>query len=77
MIIKAQKLSSTIMEGLGKMYLNVKEIDNGIEIKARELNFDDIVDYLRSKGAKIEGISMKEPSLDDVFFSLTENEVNK
>lgn len=77
MIIKAQKLSSTIMEGLGKMYLNVKEIDNGIEIKARGLNFDDIVDYLRSKGAKIEGIFMKEPSLDDVFFSLTENEVNK
>lgn len=77
MIIKAQKLSSAVIKGLKKMYPNVREIDDGIEIKARELNFDEIIDYIRSRGAKIEWLSMKEPSLDDVFLNLTGKEVSK
>ncbi len=76
-VIKAQKLSSTCIEGLKEMYLSVREIDDGIEIKARELNFDEIVDYIRSSGAKIEWFSMEEPSLDDVFLSLTGKEMIK
>ncbi|UTB32322.1 MAG: DUF4162 domain-containing protein [Methanobacterium sp. ERen5] len=77
LIIKAQKLSSTCIEGLRKMYLNVKEIDDGIEIKAKEFNFDEIVDYIRSNGAKIEWFSMEEPSLEDVFLSITGKEMIK
>jgi len=38
------------------------------------LNFDEIVDFLREKGAKITWLSMKEPSLDEVFLSLTAEE---
>jgi len=44
--------------------------DNQIEISSEHLVFDEIVDSLRSNGAKIDWFSMKEASLDDVFLSL-------
>lgn len=77
MVIKAQKLTSDCIEGLKAMYPNVKVTKSGIEIKAKKLVFDDIVDYFRSKGAKIEWLSMKEPSLDDVFLNLIGEEKNQ
>jgi ABC-2 type transport system ATP-binding protein len=77
MVIKAQNLSTAVIEGLKRMYPDVREIENGVKIKAKELNFDEIVDFIRSKGTKIEMVSMEEPSLDDVFLKLTGVEVNK
>jgi ABC-2 type transport system ATP-binding protein len=77
MVIKTQNLTSNSIQGLKTMYPNIRVIENGIEIKAKNLVFDDIVDYLRSKGVKIEWLSMREPSLDDVFLSLTGEDVNK
>ena len=44
--------------------------DNQIEISSEHLVFDEIVDSLRSNGVKIDWLSMKEASLDDVFLSL-------
>ena len=44
--------------------------DNQIEIRSEHLVFDEIVDSLRSNGVKIDWLSMKEASLDDVFLSL-------
>ncbi len=76
-VIKTKNISENIVQGLKRMYSNVIFKDNKIEIKARKLNVDKIVDYLRSKEVNIEGIFMKEPSLDDVFLELTCEEVNK
>jgi ABC-2 type transport system ATP-binding protein len=76
MIIKGQNLSSPDIEGLKEIYPHITKIDDGIKIEAQELIFDEIVDYLRSKGVKISWVSMKEPSLDDVFLNLTGEEVN-
>jgi len=77
MVIKAQKFTSDCIGGLQAMYPNTRVIENGIEIQAKELVFDEIIDYLRAKGAKIEWLSMKEPTLDEVFLHLTEEEVNQ
>ncbi|HII83899.1 MAG TPA: ATP-binding cassette domain-containing protein [Methanobacterium subterraneum] len=71
MIIKGQNIITADIQGLKEIYPNITVIDGGIKIKAQELIFDEIVDYLRSEGVKIEWISMKEPSLDDVFLRLT------
>ena len=71
MIIKGQNIITADIQGLKEIYSNITVIDGGIKIKAQELIFDEIVDYLRSEGVKIEWISMKEPSLDDVFLRLT------
>ncbi|MBE0447998.1 MAG: ATP-binding cassette domain-containing protein [Actinobacteria bacterium] len=74
MVIKAQNFTAEIIEDLKKAYPQTKKAENGIEIRAKELVFDDIVDYLRGQGVKIQWLSMKEPSLDDVFLSLTGKE---
>nr|WP_319374504.1 ATP-binding cassette domain-containing protein [uncultured Methanobacterium sp.] len=76
MIIKGQNLSSLDIDGLKEVYPHITKIDGGIKIEAQELIFDEIVDYLRSRGVKINWLSMKEPSLDDVFLTLTGEEVN-
>lgn len=77
MMVKSKNLSPDSIAGLREMCPEVREIEGGVEIKAKELIFEEIVDYIRSKGAKIEWISMKEPSLDDVFLKLTGKEVKK
>jgi len=77
MVVKVKNLSPDNIAGLREMYPEVREIEGGVEIKAKELIFEEIVDYIRSKGTKIEWISMKEPSLDDVFLKLTGKKVKK
>lgn len=76
-VIKTKNIPDDIVKGIKEMYSDVVFKDNKIEIKARQLNVDKIVDYLRSNQVKIEGISMKEPSLDDVFLELTAEGVNQ
>ena len=76
-VIKTKNISENIAQGLKRMYSNVIFKENKIEIKAKNLNVDKIVDYLRSNEVNIDGISMKEPSLDDVFLELTCEEANK
>ncbi len=77
MLIRAKNLTSESMDGLKHRYPQATATENGVEIRARELIFDDIVDYLRSKGAKIEWLTMQEPTLDDVFLSLTGKKADK
>lgn len=75
MAIRAKNLTDSCVEDLMKTYPDVRKANGGIEIRARELDFDKIVDHLRKGGAKIEWLSMKEVSLDDVFLKLTGKEM--
>lgn len=77
MRIKAGGLSPAAITALRRKYAEVEEFQNGVEIKAEELDFDAIVDLLRAAGVKIKEVSMREPSLDDVFLKLTGKEGNK
>ena len=77
MVVKAKNLTPESIAGLKEMYPEVREIADGVEIRAKELSFDKIVDFLRSKGATIESTSMKEQSLDDVFLQLTGKEIRE
>ena len=77
MLIRLERFNPEYIESLKTLYPNSCMKENGIEIKAKELDFDKIVDFLRDKGAKIEWLTMKEPTLDDVFLSLTEEEVRQ
>jgi len=77
MVIKAGNLTRDSIASLKTIYPNVNIIDKGIEVIAGKLVFDEIVDCLRAKGVKIEWVTMKEPSLDDVYLSLTGQEVLK
>jgi ABC-2 type transport system ATP-binding protein len=51
--------------------------NEGIEITGKELSFYEIVDYLRPRGVAIQSMSLKQPTLDDVFVHLTGKELRE
>ncbi|UCG54948.1 MAG: ABC transporter ATP-binding protein, partial [Dehalococcoidia bacterium] len=77
MLVKAKNLTKYILDGLRNTYSEVKEVENGVEIRAKEVNFSEVVDYLRPRGVNIESTSMKEVTLDDVFLKLTGKELRE
>ncbi|MFC1945817.1 ATP-binding cassette domain-containing protein [Chloroflexota bacterium] len=77
MVVKARNLAPETIQGLKEMYQEVKEIDGGVEIKAKEVSFSEVVDYLRPKGVEIESTSQKQITLDDVFLHLTGKELRE
>jgi ABC-2 type transport system ATP-binding protein len=77
MVVRTKNLTPDAIEGLKKIYPEVKTTEYGIEIRAKELSFYEIVDYLRPKGVDIESASLKQPTLDDVFLHLTGKELRE
>ena len=77
MVVRAKNLTTDIIEGLKEIYADVREVEDGIEIKAREISFSEVVDYLRPKGVEIESTSLKQITLDDVFLHLTGKELRE
>ncbi|MBN1950755.1 MAG: ATP-binding cassette domain-containing protein [Bacteroidales bacterium] len=61
-----------VLEGLKAKNLMVRNDNTNLFIEADELDIYDIMDYLRSKKLKIEGLQLREPTLDEVFIELTE-----
>ena len=77
MVVKAKNLPPDAIEGLKEIYPEVKATEDGIEIRAKELRFYEIVDYLRPRGVVIQSMSLKQPTLDDVFLHLTGKELRE
>jgi len=77
MVIKAKNLTTDAIEGLREIYLEVKEVEEGVEIKAKEISSYEIIDYLRPRGVVIESTSLKQITLDDVFLHLTGKELRE
>lgn len=77
MVVRAKNLTPDAIEGLKEIYPEVKATEDGIEIRAKELSFYEIVDYLRPRGAAIQSTSLKQPTLDDVFLHLTGKELRE
>jgi ABC-2 type transport system ATP-binding protein len=77
MVLRAKNLAADAVEGLKGMYPEVKVTNEGIEITGKELSFYEIVDYLRPRGVAIQSMSLKQPTLDDVFVHLTGKELRE
>lgn len=77
MVLRAKNLAPDAIEGLKEIYPELKVTNEGIEITAKELSFYDIVDYLRPRGVAIQSMSLKQPTLDDVFLHLTGKELRE
>jgi len=77
MVVRAKNLPRDVIEGLKEIYPEVKATEGGIEIRAKELSFYEIVDYLRPRGVAIQSTSLKQPTLDDVFLHLTGKELRE
>ncbi len=72
--ISGENITAEIIDDLNKQGLETITIQNGIEIKAKQLNVDSIIDTLKKNNVIINGIQMQEPTLDDVFLQLTGKE---
>jgi ABC-2 type transport system ATP-binding protein len=77
MVVRAKNLPPDVIEGLKEIYPEVKVTEGGVEIRAKELSFYEIVDYLRPRGVAIQSTSLKQPTLDDVFLHLTGKELRE
>jgi len=77
MVVRAKNLTPGVIEGLKEIYPEVKTIEDGMEIRAKELSFYEMVDYLRPRGVAIQSASLKQPTLDDVFLHLTGKELRE
>jgi ABC-2 type transport system ATP-binding protein len=77
MVVKAKNLTADAIKGLREIYSEVKEVEDGVEIKAKEISSYEIIDYLRPRGVVIESTSLKQITLDDVFLHLTGKELRE
>ena len=77
MVVKAKNLTTDAIKGLREIYPEVKEVEDGVEIKAKEISSYEIIDYLRPRGVVIESTSLKQITLDDVFLHLTGKELRE
>jgi ABC-2 type transport system ATP-binding protein len=77
MVVKAKNLPPDVIEGLKEIYPEIKATEDGIEIRAKELSLYEIVDFLRPRGVAIQSMSLKQPTLDDVFLYLTGKELRE
>ena len=77
MVVKAKSLTTDAIEGLKEIYPDVREVDDGVEIRAKEVSFSEVVDCLRPRGVVIESTSLKQTTLDDVFLHITGKELRE
>ena len=77
MVVKAKNLTTNAIQGLREMYPEVNEVEDGVEIRAKEISSYEIMDYLRPRGVVVESTSLKQITLDDVFLHLTGKELRE
>ena len=75
--ISGTNISPEVIEILRKRGFKAFITQSSIEIKSQKLDFYSIIELLRQKNVIINGIQMKEPTLDDVFLYLTGKEVKE
>jgi ABC-2 type transport system ATP-binding protein len=72
--ISGENISDEVIYLLAKEGYETTALQNGIEIKSKELDFYSIIDLLKQNQIKISGLQLKEPTLDEVFLQLTGKE---
>ncbi len=77
MIIYAWNLTEKVIAEMKSKYDEVVVNDGTMEITHSQLDFKEVVDSLHSAGATVRSAYVKEPSLDDVFLSITGKEIRE
>jgi ABC-2 type transport system ATP-binding protein len=77
MIVYAWNLTQKVVSEMKAKYEDVLVTDGTMEITHPELDFKEVVDNLHSAGATIRSAYVREPSLDDVFLSITGKEIRE
>lgn len=71
MVISAENLAAEVIDDLRSKYSWVEEVNGGLKISHKDLNFKEIVDYLHSRGVVVYSAALEQPTLEDVFIQIT------
>lgn len=71
MIVSAGNVTSAVLAGLRAKYLRVEESDEELKVSDKDLDFKEIIDYLHSQGVTVYSAALEQPTLEDVFLSIT------
>ena len=74
--IECSAVDAALLNSLRELQLDAATTNNGIEVKADNLDIYAIMDILRERQVEIREIQLKQPSLDDVFLQLTGKQVS-
>lgn len=75
--VTGENINPEVLETFEKNGLHAEIIDNSLEITTDNFDFYSIIDILKQKRVRINGIQLKEPTLDDVFLHLTGKEAKE
>ena len=71
MIISARNVSAEVLTRLQARYLRVEQEDEKLKVSHKGLDFREITDYLHSQGVTVYSAALEQPTLEDVFLSIT------
>jgi ABC-2 type transport system ATP-binding protein len=71
MVVSAEDLTAEVIKDLQNKYSKVEEINGGVKISHKDLDFKEIVDYLHSRRVTIYSAALEQPTLEDVFIQIT------
>ena len=69
--VTADTFPEAVIGQLTEAGYHVKKIDHGLEISAAQMDIYAVVDMLRNNRVELTGINLQEPTLDEVFLTLT------
>jgi ABC-2 type transport system ATP-binding protein len=75
MVISTGNLTAKVLEDLQHRYSRLEMSKGRLKIYHKELNFQEIVDYLHSQGVTVYSAALEQPSLEDVFIQTTGKEL--
>jgi ABC-2 type transport system ATP-binding protein len=71
MALSTGPLTPEVIADLHNKYSRVAMTKGGLKISHKDLDFQEIVDYLHSRGITIHSAALEQPTLEDVFLEIT------
>ena len=71
MVVSIGNLTPRVVEDLQQRYSRLEMSKGKLKIYHKELNFQEIVDYLHSQGVAVHSAALEQPTLEDVFIQIT------
>jgi ABC-2 type transport system ATP-binding protein len=71
MALSTGPLTPEVIADLHTKYSRVAMTKGGLKISHKDLDFQEIVDYLHSRGIAVHSAALEQPTLEDVFLEIT------
>ena len=75
MVVSTEHLTAEVIADLHNKYSRVAVTKDQLKISHKDLDFQQIVDYLHSRGVVLHSAALEQPTLEDVFIQITGKEL--